>query len=105
MDRMEHSQDDLQAPTCPSCGIDMQWSGSELIRFVPATNNLNLFGCRTCLLFAESETVHEPPPARASFVGVVARAAVPGRCGGARPGTSSRYGRAGPKPVVFGIAV
>ena len=104
MDRMEHSQDDLQAPTCPSSGIDMQWSGSELIRFVPATN-LNLFSCRTCLLFAESETVHEPPPARASFVGVVARAAVPGRCGGARPGTSSRYGRAGPKPVVFGIAV
>jgi hypothetical protein len=59
MDRIEHSLEDLQSPTCPNCGIEMHWYRSELVRFAPATN-LNLFNCPACLLFAESETVHEP---------------------------------------------
>ena len=59
MDRMKHSLEDRQSPTCPNCGIEMQWYRSELVRFAPATN-LNLFNCPACLLFAESETVHEP---------------------------------------------
>jgi len=62
MDLLKHSLD-LQLPTCPNCGIEMQCCRSELVRFVPATN-LNLFNCRTCLLFAESETVHGSGPAR-----------------------------------------
>src|SRR6516164_9777269 len=40
--------EDLQSPTCPNCGIEMRWYGSELVRFVPATN-LNLFNCPNCL--------------------------------------------------------
>jgi hypothetical protein len=63
MDRLEHSLEDLQMPTCTNCGIEMQWYRSVLVRFVPATN-LNLFNCPICLLIAESETVHEPGPAR-----------------------------------------
>ena len=59
MDRIEHSLETLQSPTCPNCGIEMQWYRSELVRFAPATD-LNLFNCPACLLFAESETVHEP---------------------------------------------
>jgi hypothetical protein len=57
MGRLEHSLEDHQSPTCPNCGTEMRWYGSELVKFVPATN-LNLFNCPNCLLFAESETVH-----------------------------------------------
>jgi hypothetical protein len=59
MDRLKHSLEDLEAPTCPTCGIEMQWHRSELVRFVPVTN-LHLFNCPTCFLLAESETVGEP---------------------------------------------
>jgi hypothetical protein len=38
MDRLKHSLEDLEAPTCPTCGIEMQWHRSELVRFVPVTN-------------------------------------------------------------------
>jgi hypothetical protein len=74
MDLLKHSLD-LQLPTCPNCGIEMRCCRSELVRFVPATN-LNLFNCRTCLLFAESETVRGParmtPQPAARLVGAVA---------------------------------
>jgi hypothetical protein len=56
MDRLTHSLEDLESPTCPICGNEMQLYRSELVRFVPVTN-LHLFNCPTCLLFAESETV------------------------------------------------
>jgi hypothetical protein len=59
MDRLKHSLEDREAPTCPTCGIEMQWYRSELVKFVPATN-LHLFNCPTCFLLAESETVNEP---------------------------------------------
>jgi hypothetical protein len=59
MDRLKHSLEDRKAPTCPTCGIEMQWCRSELVRFVPVTN-LHLFNCPTCFLLAESETVSEP---------------------------------------------
>jgi hypothetical protein len=59
MDRLKHSLEDREAPTCPTCGIEMRRCRSELVRFVPVTN-LHLFNCPTCLLLAESETVSEP---------------------------------------------
>ena len=59
MDRLKHSLEDREAPTCPTCGVEMQWYRSELVRFVPVTN-LHLFNCPTCFLLAESETVNEP---------------------------------------------
>ena len=61
MDRLKHSLEDREAPTCPPCGIEMQWYRSELVRFVPITN-LHLFNCPTCFLLAESETVKELTP-------------------------------------------
>jgi len=57
MDQLTHSL--KGSPTCPYCGIEMQLCRSELVQFVPITT-LYLFNCRTCLLFAESEAVHEP---------------------------------------------
>jgi hypothetical protein len=59
MGRLKHSLEDREAPTCPTCGIEMHWCRSELVRFVPATN-LHLFDCPTCFLLAESETVGDP---------------------------------------------
>src|SRR5262249_16385298 len=59
MDRLKHSLDNFELPTCPTCGIEMRWCRSELVRFEPATN-LHLFNCPTCLLLAESETVDGP---------------------------------------------
>ena len=59
MDRLKHSLDGFELPTCPTCGIEMQWYRSELVRFAPATS-LHLFNCPTCFLLAESETVDEP---------------------------------------------
>ena len=59
-DRLKHSLEDREAPTCPTCGIEMQWYRSELVRFVPITN-LHLFNCPTCFLLAESETVRRSP--------------------------------------------
>jgi predicted RNA-binding Zn-ribbon protein involved in translation (DUF1610 family) len=58
MDQLTHSLEDLGSPTCPKCGNEMQLYRSELVRFLPVTN-LHFFNCPTCLLFAESETVHE----------------------------------------------
>jgi hypothetical protein len=58
MDRLKHSLQDREMPTCPTCGIEMQWYRSELVRFVPKTT-LHLFNCPTCFLLAESETVNE----------------------------------------------
>jgi hypothetical protein len=57
MDRLKHSLEDVEAPTCTNCGVEMQWCRSELVRFVPATN-LHLFNCPTC--FQSSETVSGP---------------------------------------------
>jgi len=59
MDRLKRSLEELEAPTCPSCGIEMQWYRSELVRFAPLTN-LHLFNCPTCCFLAEAETVNEP---------------------------------------------
>jgi hypothetical protein len=56
MDRLSQSLQDT--PNCPNCGLKMQLYRSELVKFVPEIN-LHLFNCPTCLLFAESETVHE----------------------------------------------
>ena len=42
MGRLKHSLQELETPTCPTCGIKMQWCRSELVRFVPVTN-LHLF--------------------------------------------------------------
>jgi len=60
MDRLKHSPEKLEAPTCPSCGLEMQWCGSELVKFEPVTS-LHLFNCTACVLLAESETVCESP--------------------------------------------
>ena len=59
MDRLTDSLEEREVPTCPTCGIEMQWYRSELVKFVPATN-LHLFNCPTCFLLAESVTVNEP---------------------------------------------
>jgi hypothetical protein len=59
MDRLKHSLDDVESPTCPHCGIGMQLYRSELVKFVPEIN-LHMFNCPTCFLFAESETVLVP---------------------------------------------
>jgi hypothetical protein len=56
---MDHSLDDLEAPICPRCGVEMELYQSELVRFVPVVD-LHLFKCQTCLVFAESEIVREP---------------------------------------------
>jgi hypothetical protein len=52
MDRLKHSLEDLEAPTCPTCGIEMQLYRSELVKFVPVTK-LHLFNCPTCFLLGE----------------------------------------------------
>ena len=67
MDRLGYPLEEREWPTCPNCGNAMQLYRSELIKFEPATD-LHLFICPTCLLFAESERVHEPvwvPPGAA----------------------------------------
>ena len=56
---MDHSLEDIESPICPTCGVEMQWYRSELVKFVPAVD-LHLFKCPTCLLFAESEMAREP---------------------------------------------
>ena len=61
MDRLTDSLEERELPTCPACGIEMQWYRSELVRFVPITN-LHLFNCPSCFLLAESETVKELTP-------------------------------------------
>ena len=59
MDRLKHSLEHPEPPTCPTCGIEMQWYRSELVGFAPVTN-LHLFNCPTCCLLAETETANEP---------------------------------------------
>jgi hypothetical protein len=68
MDRLKHLLEEREVPTCPTCGIEMQWCRSELVRFVPLTN-LHLFSCPTCFLLAESETVEELSPDKLAVAG------------------------------------
>jgi hypothetical protein len=66
MDWLKHSLEDVELPTCPDCGNGMQLYRSELVKFVPEIN-LHRFKCRTCPVFAESETGSDPggvPPDR-----------------------------------------
>src|ERR1700752_3710064 len=95
MDRLKHAVEKLESPTCPSCGLKMQWCGSELVKFVPVTS-LHLFNCATCVLLAESETVCEPPCASpANFAGSGFRffaLAAEGR-GAGPPSLKDRVGR------------
>ena len=63
MDRLKHSREILETPTCKSCGSAMQWCRSELVKFAPVTN-WHLFNCPSCLLLAESETIYDCGRAR-----------------------------------------
>jgi hypothetical protein len=89
MDRLKHSLEDLEAPTCPTCGIEMQWHRSELVRFVPVTN-LHLFNCPTCFLLAESETVDEPVWVSPDKLTVAGFRFCPGGIKGQRPAAERR---------------
>jgi hypothetical protein len=53
------SSADVESPTCPRCGVEMQLYRSDLVKFVPAVD-FHLFKCPTCLLVAESEMAREP---------------------------------------------
>jgi predicted nucleic acid-binding Zn ribbon protein len=55
---MDHSLEDIESPTCPRCGVEMQLYRSELVKFVPIVD-LHLFKCSTCLLFAELEMARQ----------------------------------------------
>ena len=105
MDRLKHSLEDREAPTCPTCGIEMQWCRSELVRFVPATN-LHLFNCPTCFQLAESETVSEPVQVSPDNLAVAGfRFFCPGGIGGSGPRSAMSAvtsGLRGPSgPIMF----
>ncbi len=53
MDRLKKSLEQLEAPICPSCNIEMSWSRSTLVN---PTTVAHVFVCPRCTTIAESKS-------------------------------------------------
>jgi hypothetical protein len=62
VDRIRRAFDELEAPSCPTCHIDMKWARSAMV--APDTIN-HLFQCPNCSRIGETtskiEVVVVPP--------------------------------------------
>lgn len=48
VDRLRGAAENLEAPTCPNCLIEMRWFRSELVRDMPTTVIAHQFVCPSC---------------------------------------------------------
>jgi len=48
VDRLRKSVSQLEAPTCPSCRVEMSWYQSNLVTAEPAAVIVHHFSCGSC---------------------------------------------------------
>lgn len=78
VDRLKSATEDLEAPICPTCLIEMKWFRSELVQDEPEALIAHLFVCPNCKRADRTETKLKPtraPPDKLSAPRFVARAA------------------------------
>ncbi|MBR0783517.1 hypothetical protein [Bradyrhizobium iriomotense] len=65
VDRLRSAAEQLEAPTCPDCHIEMKWFRSELLADEPTPIIAHLFVCPHCKRAAQTETIFKAdvPPA------------------------------------------
>jgi hypothetical protein len=57
VDRLRSAAEQLEAPICPDCHIEMKWFRSELLADEPAPIIAHLFVCPHCKRAAKADTM------------------------------------------------
>ncbi|MGY3032371.1 NAD-dependent SIR2 family protein deacetylase [Bradyrhizobium sp. USDA 4354] len=57
VDRLRSAAEQLEAPTCPDCHIEMKWFRSELLADEPTPIIAHLFVCPHCKRAAKTDTI------------------------------------------------
>ncbi|EIG60169.1 MULTISPECIES: hypothetical protein [unclassified Bradyrhizobium] len=63
VDRLRNAAEQLEAPTCPDCHIEMKWFRSELLADEPTPIIAHLFVCPHCKRAAQADTKFRGTPA------------------------------------------
>jgi hypothetical protein len=92
VDRLRSAAEQLEAPTCADCHIEMRWYRSELLADAPHPIIAHLFVCPHCKRAAQADTIFKgtaAPPDKLSAPRFPAQAAsrfvAPDRAGMHRP--------------------
>ncbi|WP_339036055.1 hypothetical protein WHZ78_33500 [Bradyrhizobium symbiodeficiens] len=56
VDRLRSAAEQLEAPTCPDCHIEMRWYRSELLADEPVPVIAHLFVCPHCKRAGQTDT-------------------------------------------------
>jgi len=78
VDRLRSAAEQLEAPSCPDCHIEMRWYRSELLADEPVPIIAHLFVCPHCKRSAQADTFFkgtQMPPEKLSAPRFVAYAA------------------------------
>lgn len=78
VDRLRSAAEQLEAPTCPGCHIEMKWFRSELLADEPTPIIAHFFVCPHCKRAAKADTIFrgtQTPPEKLSAPRFVAYAA------------------------------
>ncbi|TQF38442.1 hypothetical protein UNPF46_16060 [Bradyrhizobium sp. UNPF46] len=59
VDRLRRAAEQLEAPTCPDCHIEMRWFRSELLADEPVPIIAHLFVCPHCKRTAQTDTLFQ----------------------------------------------
>jgi hypothetical protein len=57
VDRLRSAAEQLEAPTCPDCHIEMRWYRSELLADEPVPIITHLFVCPHCKRAGQTDTI------------------------------------------------
>jgi len=77
VDRLRSAAEQLEAPICPDCHIEMKWFRSELLADEPTPIIAHLFLCPHCKRAAQADTVFkstQAPPGKRAAPRFLARA-------------------------------
>lgn len=94
VDRLRSAAEQLEAPTCPDCHVEMKWFRSELLADEPTPVIAHLFVCPHCKRAAQADTIFrgsQAPPDKLSAPRLIANARsfrigrIPNPAGAERP--------------------
>ncbi|WP_298242307.1 hypothetical protein [uncultured Bradyrhizobium sp.] len=78
VDRLRSAAEQLEAPTCPGCHVEMRWFRSELLADEPVPVIAHLFVCPHCKRATKTDTIFRDtsaPPEKLSAPRFIAQAA------------------------------
>lgn len=84
VDRLRSAAEQLEAPICPDCHIEMKWFRSELLADEPTPIIAHLFVCPHCKRAAKADTIFKAdraPPDKLTAPRFLSHADAPSRAG------------------------